>query len=306
MTVAEWQGLADRPLDVGVVLAMGVFDGLHRGHRALLQRVIAHGGGAPAVLTFDPLPSSVLFGTSARLILSRRQKERTLQRIGIRHLIVVDFSLSFSKLTGEEFVNQLLRRAAVRGIVVGRDFRCGRQRDTDTEQLHRLLHRRGVELEVVDLVRNESGSFDGQDHFDEQDHFDGQDCSAGQGRDGAKVSSSGIRQAIDNGDFSVVRSMLGGDYELDVEHVSPDCTRDGLVFPASSLTQLLPRPGRYTGSARSASGGSDAPIVVESDRVIVRGATGPLSGIRFSRRSPERSSDRTGSADRTGSSTGWD
>ena len=282
MTVVDWQGLADRPLDDGVILAVGVFDGLHRGHRALLQRVIARGGGAPAVLTFDPLPSSVLFGTSARVILSRRQKERILQRIGIRHLIVVDFSVSFSKLTGDGFVNQLLRRAAVRSVVVGRDFRCGRQRDTDTGQLHRLLHRRGVELEVVDLVR------------------DGSENVRGPRRDGAKVSSSGIRQAIDNGDFSVVRSMLGGDYELDVEHVSPDCTGDGLVFPASSLTQLLPRPGRYPGFARSASGGSAAPIVVESDRVIVHGATGPLSGIRFSGRNLE------GSSGRTGSSTGWD
>lgn len=277
MTVADWQGLADRPLEDGVVLAMGVFDGLHRGHRALLQRVIAHGAGASAVLTFDPLPSSVLFGTSERLILSRRQKERALGRIGIRYLIVVDFSLSFSKLTGTEFVTQLLRRVAVRGVVVGRDFRCGRQRDTDTEQLQRLLHRHGVGLEVVDLVRDESANADGRGSQD------------GRGSDGAKVSSSGIRQAIDSGDFSVVRSMLGGDYELDVEHVSPDCTGDGLVFPASSLTQLLPRPGRYSGFARSASGDSDAVIAVEYDRIIVHGAVvhgaiGPLSGIRFARR----------------------
>ncbi len=282
MTVADWQGLADRPLDDGVVLTMGVFDGLHRGHRALLQRVLAHGADASAVLTFDPLPSSVLFGTSERLILSRRQKERALERIGIRHLIVVDFSLRFSKLTGEEFVTQLLRRVAVRGVVVGRDFRCGQQRDTDTEQLHRLLHRHGVGLEVVNLVREESQNADAQGTQD------------GRGSDGAKVSSSGIRHAIDSGDFPVVRSMLGGDYELDVEHVSPDCTGDGLVFPASSLTQLLPRPGRYSGFARSASGGSvssgwDALIAVECDRIVVHravdhGAIGPLSGIRFARR----------------------
>ena len=286
MTVADWQGLADRPLEDGVVLAMGVFDGLHRGHRALLQRVIEHGAGASAVLTFDPLPGSVLFGTSERLILSRRQKERALGRIGIRHLIVVDFSLSFSKLTGEEFVTQLLRRVAVRSVVVGRDFRCGRQRDTDTEQLRRLLHRHGVGLEVVDLVRDESA--------DGQDIQGGRGTQDGRGGDGAKVSSSGIRQAIDSGDFSVVRSMLGGDYELDVEHVSPDRTGDGLVFPTSSLTQLLPRPGRYSGFARSASGDSDAEIAVEYDRIIVHGAivhravvhgaTASLSGIRFARR----------------------
>ena len=241
------------------------------------------------MLTFDPLPSSVLFGTSERLILSRRQKERALGRIGIRHLIVVDFSLSFSKLTGEEFVTQLLRRVAVRGVVVGRDFRCGRQRDTDTEQLHRLLHRHGVGLEVVDLVREESQDAHAQGTQDAQGTHRGRGTQDGRGSDGAKVSSSGIRQAIDSGDFSVVRSMLGGDYELDVEHVSPDCTGDGLVFPASSLTQLLPRPGRYSGFARSASGGSDAVIAVEYDRIIVHGAVvhgtiGPVNGIRFARR----------------------
>jgi len=269
VTVVDWRDLARRPLDDDVVLTMGVFDGLHRGHRTLLEQVIAHGGGAPAVLTFDPLPSSVLFGTSERLILSRRQKERALRRIGIRYLIVVDFSPSFSKLTGEEFVSQLLRRAAVRGVVVGRDFRCGRRRDTDTEQLHRLLHRRGVGLEVVELVHERQGRMEGR------------------GCDGAKVSSSGIRQAIDIGDFSVVRCQLGGDYELDVEHVTPERGGDGLVFPTSSLTQLLPRPGRYSGFARSASGGSAAWIAVESDRVVVRGSTDPLTGIRFSRREPQ-------------------
>jgi hypothetical protein len=118
------------------------------------------------------------------------------------------------------------------------------------------------------------------------------------------VSSSGIRQAIDIGDVSVVRSLLGGDYELDVEHVTPQRTGDGLVFPASSLTQLLPRPGRYSGFVRSvsggsvsggpvldgpvldgpASGGSTARIAVESDRVIVNAAADPVAGIRFARR----------------------
>lgn len=282
MTVVDWQALAHRPLADDVVLTMGVFDGLHRGHRSLLEHVIAHGGGAPAVLTFDPLPSSVLFGTSERLILSRRQKERALRRIGIRYLIVVDFSPSFSKLTGEEFVSQLLRRAAVRGVVVGRDFRCGRQRDTDTEQLHRLLHRRGVGLEVVELVRDGSETVEGR--FEDQDRLEDQGRMEGRGCDGAKVSSSGIRQAIDIGDFSVVRSLLGGDYELDVAHVTPERGGDGLVFPTSSLTQLLPRPGRYSGFARGASGGSAAWIAVESDRVVVRGSTDPLIGIRFSRR----------------------
>ncbi len=266
MTVLDWQALADRRLDHRVVVAIGVFDGLHHGHRTLLERVVAHGGGAPAVLTFDPLPGSVLFGTSARLILSRRQKERKLARLGIRYLIVVDFSRSFSQITGEAFVSQMLRRAAVRGVVVGQDFRCGRHRDTDTGELSRLLRGHGVDTDVVELVRRRT------------------ELVAGHGYDGAKVSSSGIRRAIDSGDLSMVRSMLGHDYELDVEGVTPGRTDGGLVFPASSLTQMLPGPGRYAGFARGAFGHTVARIAVQSDRVIVSGAVDSAIGIGFARR----------------------
>lgn len=259
MTVLDWQALAARPLDRRVVVAIGVFDGVHGGHRTLLQRVVAHGGGAPAVLTFDPLPGSVLFGGSGRLILSRRQKERKLARLGVRYLIVVDFSRSFSQITGEAFISQMLRRAAVRGVVVGQDFRCGRHRDTDTRELSRLLRSRGVDTDVVALVRRT-------------------DMVAEHGYDGAKVSSSGIRQAIDSGDLGMVRSLLGHDYELDVEGVTPGRTDDGLVFPASSLTQLLPGPGRYAGYARGASGSTAVRITVRPDRVVVSGTDGPAAG----------------------------
>lgn len=260
MTVLDWQGLADRPLDRPVVVAVGVFDGLHRGHRTLLRRVVAHGGGAPAVLTFDPLPASVLFGASDRLILSRRQKERRLARLGIRYLIVVDFSRSFSQITGAAFVSQMLRRAAVRGVVVGQDFRCGRHRDTDAGELSRLLRGHGVDTDVVELVRRRT------------------EMGAEHGYDGAKVSSSGIRQAIDSGDLSVVRSMLGHDYELDVEGVTPGRMDGGLVFPASALTQLLPEPGRYAGFVRGASGRTAARITVQPDRVLVSGAVESTAG----------------------------
>ncbi len=274
MTVLDWRTLAERPLDRDVVVTIGVFDGLHRGHRTLLERVIAHEGGAPAVLSFDPLPSSVLFGTSDRLILSRRQKERYLDQMGVRYLIVVDFCHSFSKLTGEEFVSQLVRRVAVRGVVVGQDFRCGRHRDTDTFELHRLLHGHGVDMEAVELVRHQT------------------EMAVGQGNDGAKVSSSGIRQAIDRGDMAMVRSLLGQDYELDVKHVTPGRTDDSSVFPASSLTQLLPGPGRYSGFACGSSGSSAARITVESDRVIVRGMIDAAIGIRFARRELQKEQPR--------------
>ena len=274
MTVVGWDALAERPLEGDIVLTIGVFDGLHRGHRRLIERLIGHGGGAPAVLSFSPLPSSVLFGTSDRLISSQRQKERDLHRLGIEFLIVVDFSVSFSQITGEAFVSQMFRRATVRGVVVGRDFRCGRDRDTDTRKLHRLLQRRGVDIDIVDLVRCQTARVHSE--------------VVAQGDAETKVSSSAIRQAIEDGDFATVRSLLGGDYELDVEHVTPERAGDRLAFPAASLTQLLPRPGRYSGYAAGIAGRSAARITVEPDRVMVSGALDDsigddTIGIRFER-----------------------
>ena len=267
MTVLDWNALAARPLDRPVVVAIGVFDGVHAGHRTLLRRAAEHGGGAPAVLTFDPLPASVLFGASGRLILSRRQKERKLARLGVRYLIVVDFSRAFSQITGEAFISHVLRRVDVRGVVVGQDFRCGRHRDTDTGKLRRLLRSRGVDTDVVALVRRTELV---------AEHGDG---GAEHADDGAKVSSSGIRRAIDSGDLGMVRSALGHDYELDVEGVTPGRADGGLAYPAASLTQLVPAPGRYAGFARGASGRTAARVTVRPERVVVSGTDGSPPGI---------------------------
>lgn len=272
MTVLDWRALSKQPLNHGVVITIGVFDGLHRGHRILVERVVDHGGGEPAVLSFDPLPRSVLSGTSNRLILSRSQKERYLKQLGIQYLIIVDFSRSFSNLTGEEFVSQLLRRVPLRGVVVGQDFRCGRGRETDTEALRQLLGSHGVDMEVAELIRHPTTTVGGTDMI------------VSQGYDGTKVSSSSIRQAIDSGDLNMVRSCLGRDYELDVEHARPNRTCEGLEFIASSLTQILPGPGRYSGVALGSSGRTDASITVEPDRVMVHGAFDSITSIGFGRR----------------------
>lgn len=258
MIMIGWNDLDDQPLERDIALTIGVFDGLHRGHRRLIDQVIRRGDGAAAVLTFSPLPSSVLVGTSDRLILSPRQKQRDLDKLGIEYLIVVDFSLDFSQITGEAFVSQMLRRAAISGVVVGRDFRCGSSRDTDAETLRALLKRRGVDVDIVEIVCCQTANVYSE-------------VVVREGDAGTKVSSSSIRQAINDGDFATVRSLLGRDYELDVQDVTPGRVGDCLAFPVSALTQIMPKPGRYSGAVTSAAGHSAACITVESHHVLIDG-----------------------------------
>ena len=80
------------------------------------------------------------------------------------------------------------------------------------------------------------------------------------------------------------RSCLGRDYELDVEHAIPNRTCEGLEFIASSLTQIMPGPGKYSGATLGVSGRTDASITVEPDRVMVHGAFDSITSISFGRR----------------------
>lgn len=256
MTVFDWDDLRKKPIKQDIILTIGVFDGLHRGHQQLIERVVGNGGGASAVLSFSSSPKSVLLGTADRQILSQRQKEHNLRQLGIENLIVIDFSKQFSQIRGETFVSQVLDRVAVRGVVVGKDFRCGRNRDTDSDTLRSLLGRYGIDTDIVELVRCEKA--------DACLGMVSQEVSSGE-----KVSSSGIRQAIQDGDFTSVRSRLGRDYELDVADVKPCRTGDSLVFSASELTQLLPRSGQYSGSIVGSGTKFETQITVENRQIKV-------------------------------------
>lgn len=209
-----------------VALTVGVFDGIHLGHRELISRITGADSLCSVVVTFRRLPSETLPGKSfPGRIMSSPQKRDTLASLGVDVLILVDFSDDFRLLSGRAFLDQLRLSLDLRVVVLGHDFRCGHNMDTDASSAYAYLRDNGVDARIIDAVS----------------------------ADEDLVSSTRIRQSILDGDLHQASTLLGSPFSLDLsgEQVAVDGSwrRIGLsagrILPVSQ--QLTPRPGSYTG-----------------------------------------------------------
>ncbi len=205
-------------------LALGAFDGLHRGHMAVIGRACAPGEGGrrlqPAVFTFSRSPA----GNSA--VLTGRDKERLLEDAGVEVL----YSLEFSQVKdweAEAFVEQVLfETCAAQRLCCGEDFRFGRGARGDTALLQTLCDRRGVDLTVVPPVKE----------------------------GGEKVSSTRIRAAVEAGDISLANRLLGRPFGFSLEVIHGNHIGTGLGTPTINQAIpegfVLPRFGVYASWCR--------------------------------------------------------
>lgn len=141
----------------GCVLTIGNFDGVHRGHQALVARTceLAAAFGLPsALLTFEPTPRECFAPEQAPpRVYTFRSKRAALQALGLDRMIVARFSRELARQTPEAFIDDLLvRQFGIRAIVVGDDFRYGRQREGTVELLRARARRQGFEVHHVDSV----------------------------------------------------------------------------------------------------------------------------------------------------------
>ncbi len=174
-----------------VVLCIGVFDGVHLGHQAVIRQALVDAaavGGTAVVLTFDPHPARVLRPDQApRLLTSRAHKARLLDELGVEALLVVNFDNEFAAREAADFVEELAREARpLRQISVGENWTFGRGR-------------RGS----VDLLREMGGRLDFDVHGMEPVVVDG-----------ATVSSTRVRRAVEAGDLATARRCLGREYTV--------------------------------------------------------------------------------------------
>ena len=200
-------------------LTIGNFDGVHRGHRALIGRVVAKArelGIASCVLTFEPHPREYFSPEQAPPRLTRlRDKLELLAGTGVDRVHVVRFAASFAALSGERFVEQVLVEGlAVRSLLVGRDFRFGARRAGDFALLQGLGPRSGFELDAMPDVVSE----------------------------GERISSSAVRGALAAGDFARAERLLGHRYFISgrVAH-GAKLGRD-LGFPTANIVLRRPPP----------------------------------------------------------------
>ena len=142
----------------GPVVAIGIFDGVHRGHQAILARAARRARAlrtTPAALTFFPHPAAIVApGHVPTLLLSLDQRLAVFRACGIRRAVVLRFTRAVSRWTPEQFVERILaRRLHAREVVVGHDFGFGRGRRGTIETLRALGRRYGFRVHVVSPVR---------------------------------------------------------------------------------------------------------------------------------------------------------
>jgi riboflavin kinase / FMN adenylyltransferase len=196
-------------------IAIGTFDGVHRGHQAVAAAAAASGLVATAI-TFDPHPRVVL-GNRVELVTTLDRRLELLTEAGAEDVLVVEFTPELMRLEPEEFAERYLRAIGSEAVVAGEDFRFGSRRRGDLALLERLGF--GV-LEVPEVPG---------------------------------VSSSAIRAALAAGDVVAAAAMLGRPYELDGTVVAGDQRGGTLGYPTANLALdaelACPRHGIYAGEA---------------------------------------------------------
>ena len=196
-------------------VAVGTFDGVHRGHRAVVDAAAAT-GLAPTVVTFDPHPRIAL-GNRVDLLTTLERRLELLEQAGVETSIVAGFTPELQQLSPEQFAEDYLRSVGCEVVVAGEDFRFGNKRAGDLALLVRL----GFEVRIAAEV------------------------------DG--VSSTAIRAALAHGDVVGAAQMLGRPFELDGTVVRGDQRGGTLGYPTANLAvdplQAVPRFGIYAGAA---------------------------------------------------------
>jgi riboflavin kinase / FMN adenylyltransferase len=196
-------------------VAIGTFDGVHRGHRCVLDAAL-DAGATPTVVTFDPHPRAVL-GGGVELLTTLERRLELLDAAGIADTLVLTFDHAFAQTLPEAFAEGYLRAIGTEIVAAGESFRFGHRRAGDVGLLERL----GFDVRAVPLLEG--------------------------------VSSSAIRELLRAGDVAGASTLLGRPAEVEGVVVSGDARGEGLGFPTANLDVpeglLVPANGIYAGAA---------------------------------------------------------
>lgn len=209
------------------ILTLGTFDGVHIGHKKILERITQNtenGKYESLVLTFFPHPRMVLQEKSEiKLLNTISEKTKLLEATGIENLVIHPFNESFSRLTAEEFVHSILvDQFHIQKIIIGHDHRFGRNRTADIDDLIAFGAEYGFEVEQISAQEI-------------------QDVS---------VSSTKIRKALNEGNMALANDYLGYDYFLSGEVVKGKQLGRTIGFPTANIQieedyKLIPKTGVY-------------------------------------------------------------
>jgi len=209
--------VARAPAELGPgprAVALGTFDGVHLGHRRVIETLLT-AGPEPTVVTFDPHPRTAL-GNRVDLLMSLERRLELLVGLGVEAALVVEFTLDVAGLEPQAFADEFLRPIGAETVVAGEDFRFGRARRGDLALLGSL----GFATRPVPLLEN--------------------------------VSSTHIRELVRDGDVRHAATLLGRPVEVEGIVVTGDARGGTLGFPTANLDVrselLVPQNGIYAGT----------------------------------------------------------
>ena len=233
----DWRDSGLPPDSPGTVVTVGTFDGVHRGHWDVLERIVARARALAldsVLVTFDPHPLEVVNPAAAPPLLTvGAEKLEVVAESGIDYMAVVPFTPALQRYTAAQFVDEILcRRFHVRHLVIGYDHGFGRGREGDVEVMAALGASRGFGVEVVSAVADE---------------------------DARPVSSTLIRRAVAGGDLARAARGLGRWYSVSGRVRQGDGRGRRLGFPTINVEpppprKLLPPEGVYAVRVQSPAG----------------------------------------------------
>lgn len=237
--------------DVPMAISIGVFDGVHLGHREIFSRLAGyasgHEGVRTMVMTFATNPKV----EGSRALDTMRLRTRYISSFGIDYVVVIDFSRDFSKMSGREFIRLLCTMCRVKAVIVGEDFRCGSPSDQITAgELSGTFAGFGVGVDALVIPPVEDA------------------CHR-------RISSTHIRALVSQGDLDTVRELSGQPYQYDL--LDNRFVRTAAGYRTRIVTdQRLPADGSYRASVVLLDGREvEASLIIDRDGLLIV----PRSGI---------------------------
>ena len=214
-------------------LTVGVFDGVHRGHREIISKLVkqAHANGAPAVvLTFHPHPASVLAGKDIRCLTTPDERAEILGSLGVDAVITQRFTRDLSTVPAHEYMSQLKKHLGLSHLLIGYDFALGKGREGNAPRLKEIGSELGYTVEVIPALSDESGV----------------------------ISSTEIRKMVSIGNMSEAAKLLGYPYQMGGEVIHGAGRGKQINFPTANVDypqeKAAPPNGIYACWARLGEG----------------------------------------------------
>lgn len=222
--------LSEVNLQQASIVTIGVFDGVHRGHQHLIQRLVAQAratGRLAVVLTFFPHPDIVLRNLHGRYYLTTaEQRADLLIAAGVDYVVTLPFNEQVRQMRAAAFVDEMCAHLQLSSLWVGADFALGYEREGDVPFLRAQGAEKQFSVHEVDLLTAE----------------------------GAAISSTAIRQALEAGQVEQARDWLGRSYALAGEVVHGEGRGRTIGYPTANIAvweqQVIPANGIYAGWAR--------------------------------------------------------